>query len=103
MNTQITKKRMTVEEATYFDHHSDTNAMILARAAQARGCQCNAYTDWFTYNRWAAQGYQVKRGEHGVKITTMIDKATEDMSGVQIVIKRPWSVTVFCRCQVTKK
>lgn len=102
MDTQV-KHTMTAETATHFERYSDTNTLILARAAQEHGCQCQAYSDWFTYNRWAAQGYQVRKGEHGVKIGTMIEKATEDMNGVQIVTKRPWMTTVFCRCQVTKK
>jgi len=54
----------------------------------------------FTYNAWMAQGRRVKRGEHGVKITTFIpkkDKKTGEKKGV-----RPWISTVFHVTQTEK-
>jgi len=42
----------------------------------------------FTYNAWAAKGRQVRRGEHGVRVMTWIDK--KDGTG-----KRPIAATVF--------
>jgi len=43
----------------------------------------------------------VRKGEHGVKLTTFVEKQIEDAeTGDVKVIKRPWRTTVFCRCQV---
>lgn len=49
-------------DARTFDRRSVAHEAALEEIARARGCSCKAYVDWFTYNRWAAQGYQVKRG-----------------------------------------
>src|SRR3990167_3439556 len=66
LTTGTTRRpKMTAGEAVSFERFSLTNAAILAGAAAARGCECGAYTDWFTYNSWTAQGQQVQRGEHG--------------------------------------
>lgn len=46
----------------------------------------------FTFNAWRALGRTVKRGEHGVKITTWID-ATDKKTGEQY--KRATYTTVF--------
>lgn len=92
---------MNAEEAKSFNGRSMTNAMILAGAASKRGCQCKAYVDWFTYKRWQGQGYQVKRGEHGVRLSTFVTMTKTDEDGnKQIIGKRPWTSVVFCRCQV---
>jgi antirestriction protein ArdC len=94
-------KRITAEQATAFDHHSEIHAAILAQAAVERGCTCEAYRDWYTYNRWLAQGLQVQRGEHGVKLSTFVPVTKPDEKGNEIVVgKRPVGTTVFCRHQV---
>jgi hypothetical protein len=95
------RPKMTAEEATTFETISETNATILMMAAHARGCRCLPYTDWFTYGRWQAQGYQVQRATevgHGVKLTIYI--SIKDKDSGEVVGKRPWMTTVFCRCQV---
>lgn len=92
---------MNAKEATSFAGYSMTNAMILAGAASKRGCQCKAYEDWFTYKRWQAQGQQVKRGEHGVRLSTFVIMTKTDEDGNKVPIgRRPWRSVVFCRCQV---
>lgn len=57
----------------------------------------------FTYNAWRALGRQVRRGEHGVKVSTFIpmdkktgetDAETGDEKRVQLG-KRAWTATVF--------
>ena len=57
----------------------------------------------FTYHAWRALGRQVRRGEHGVKVTTFVpmtkktgdlDPATGDEKKVSIG-KRAWTATVF--------
>jgi antirestriction protein ArdC len=57
----------------------------------------------FTYHAWRALGRQVRRGEHGVRVTTYIpvdskdrDEAREtDSSKPMRRTSRPWSATVF--------
>src|SRR5438094_9903631 len=57
----------------------------------------------FTYHAWRALGRQVRRGEHGVKVTTFVpmtkktgdlDPATGDEKKVGIG-NRAWTATVF--------
>jgi len=94
-------EKMTAEQARAFSTRSLTHAQYLALVAAERGCACEAYRDWFTYRRWKAQGYQVRRGEHGVRLTTFVEKVvTDDETGEEKITKRPWKTTVFCRCQV---
>ena len=62
----------------------------------------------FAYNSWRALGRQVRRGEHGVKVTTFVSvKAKEDADGGATNdvdgtnkpkaggYRRPWTATVF--------
>jgi hypothetical protein len=57
----------------------------------------------FTYHAWRALGRQVRRGEHGVKVTTWVpmDKKTGELdpeSGEEKKVslgKRCWTATVF--------
>lgn len=55
----------------------------------------------FTYHAWRALGRQVKRGEHGVKVVTVISTERKtgemDATGAEIVAhdRRPWGATVF--------
>src|SRR6267154_4514011 len=52
----------------------------------------------FTFQAWKALGRVVRRGEHGVKVTTFIEsksKATDSDTGEQKIFRRPWTTTVF--------
>jgi hypothetical protein len=50
----------------------------------------------FTYQAWRALGRQVRRGEHGVKVVTFVEMATEDKeTGEKKPFRRPWTTTVF--------
>jgi len=52
----------------------------------------------FTFNAWKALGRVVRRGEHGVKVTTFIDcktKETDSDTGERKSFRRPWTTTVF--------
>lgn len=101
MKRKDTKRpAMTAEEATTFDRFSLLNAATLEEAAALKGCGCRAYEDWFTYNRWLAQGMQVQRGEHGTKIEVIIHSEKEDANGQVVARSFPRVSTVFCRCQV---
>ena len=94
---------MNEQEAKSFTGYSMANALIVAAAAAKRGCQCQPYEDWYTYKRWLAQGYQVKRGEHGVRLSTFVEMTKTDDEGNKVNVgKRPWTSIVFCRCQVEK-
>jgi hypothetical protein len=88
-------------QATVFEHgKSATSQMILTLAAQSKGCQCEAYVDWFTYKLWKDQGYQVQRGEKSVKLTVYKKYEYETDDGKIKTGSRPWNSSVFCRCQV---
>ena len=95
--------KMTATDAQTFERHSLAHAAILAQAAEAKGCTCQAYQDWFTYNRWQALGFQVQKGEHGIKLTTWIEYDDETSNGTTTHHSRPNGTTVFCRCQVKPK
>ena len=59
----------------------------------------------FTYHAWRALGRQVRRGEHGVKVTTFVaidhdspqatDRKDGDANPAQRQGRRPWMATVF--------
>src|ERR1700684_3185268 len=52
----------------------------------------------FTYEAWKALGRQVRRGEHGVKITTFIESKGREIdkdTGERKMVRRPWTTTVF--------
>lgn len=100
----MSEHKMTATEAQTFDNFSLANALALTAAAEEHGCQCQPYQDWFTYRRWSAQGFQVQKGEHGVKLTIYIPVTKETDDGkTEVTHTRPWHTTVFCRCQVQKK
>jgi hypothetical protein len=53
-----------------------------------------------TYNAWLALGRRVRKGEHGVKVVTMLTRSREttDAETGEVQVKyyrRPWSTTVF--------
>jgi hypothetical protein len=52
----------------------------------------------FTFDAWKALGRYVRKGEHGVKVTTFIEtlsKETDRDTGERKLIRRPWTTTVF--------
>jgi len=52
----------------------------------------------FTFEAWKALGRVVRRGEHGVKIVTLIESKSEEIdedTGEPKSIRRPWTTTVF--------
>jgi antirestriction protein ArdC len=94
---------MDASEARHFERFSTEHAQILENVASQKGCNCKPYFSWFTYNRWNAQGRQVRKGEHGVKLTVWLEKerVTKDESGNEkrTVQTFPKSTYVFCQCQ----
>lgn len=99
MKTATRQKRpaMTAEEALEFPRKSLVNAVIVSHTLK---CGCQPYRDVFTYRRWLAQGYQVRRGEHSIKlgIVKQVERETED--GDTEILKVFGNSHVFCRCQV---
>ncbi len=107
MKTKSDKKAMTPDEARSFGRYSLMNAAMAAQElVHAGACDgtCNPYEDIFTYRRWAAQGFQVQKGQHGAHLAIFVETAkTEKVDdGTEIVTAdtRPWSTTVFCFHQV---
>jgi hypothetical protein len=46
----------------------------------------------FTFNAWRALGRTVDKGQHGVKVMTVIETTDKDTGQPK---KRPWATTVF--------
>lgn len=91
---------MTKEQATTFNRFSIINAHTVLEFLP---CGCQPYTDVFTFNRWKAQGFIVKKGEHGVKIPVIgTNIKHDDNTGQDVVKKYVSNSAVFCRCQVKK-
>ena len=87
---------MTTKEATTFDRFSEKNAEILKGICS----KCEPYIDWFTYKRWLAQGKQVARGGHGVRLTVIVEKDEDDQKDKATKTAKVWHAVVFCRHQV---
>lgn len=99
MATSIEPRVSTENGFDYFSIHNAVAAELGCKTAE-----CRAYVDIFTFKRWLAQGYVVRKGEQGTKITTWIPVTkTDDEGKVTVVGKRPKGVTVFCRHQVDKR
>lgn len=50
----------------------------------------------FTFNAWKALGRYVRKGEHGVKIATVLNKPRKNRdTGLEENFSIPWSTTVF--------
>ena len=99
---------MTKAEAMGFDRVSQASALqiieaIFSRAAsdQHTSCSCQPYRDVFTYERWKAQEYQVRRGEKSLRIASFrpIDVGEELPEGKSRKLI-PKMLALFCRCQV---
>jgi len=92
--------KLTPEQATTFNRFSIYNALTVANSLP---CGCKPYQDVFTFNRWKAQGYCVKKGEHGIKIPVIGSNTKHDENTGQDVTKKyTTTLAVFCRCQVKK-
>lgn len=95
-----TAPQMTADDARRFDHFSVHNAVQAEMACSAQTCR--AYTDIFTFRRWRAQGFVVRKGETGTTVTAWIADKTPDDEGNENVRRRPKRAVVFCRHQVER-
>jgi hypothetical protein len=48
----------------------------------------------FTFNAWKAKGRQVRKGEHGVRVATMVEMTKGEGDETES-FRRPWVTTVF--------
>ncbi len=90
--------QMTPEAARSFDTYSAANAIAVKACFP---CGCEPYKDVFTFNRWKAQGYFVRRGEHGIHLALVkaIDRENPE-TGEMETRRLLGSSVVFCRHQV---
>lgn len=96
----INRPKMTATEATQFDSYSPNNAALVAASLS---CGCEPYEDVFTFARWKAQGYHVRRGEHGIRLAAMKTISRENPETGEMEKRKMFGKTVvFCRCQVSK-
>jgi hypothetical protein len=94
-------RQLSSDEARRFDHFSVHNAV--AAEAACPTLECRAYADIFTFGRWLAQGYGVKKGQQGAKVTTWISvPEPDDEDGRVVRRKRPKTAVVYCRHQVER-
>jgi hypothetical protein len=91
------RPQMTAQQATMFERFSVGNATT---AESALDCGCKAYVDVYTYNRWQAQGFQVKRGQRAVRLPMVKDVEREAENGETKTRRIFTSSSVFCRHQV---
>lgn len=90
----------TQETAKEFDR---SPSMINTMIVESKECACEAYVDWFTYDRWQAQGFQVQKGEKATKISTYRPIEKKNKEGKKEKFSIPSKSNVFCRCQVEEK
>ena len=78
---------------------SPRNYMTIVSGFVARGIPADDITprvNVFTYNAWQSQGRQVRKGEHGIKITTFIPiPGKKDENGKTETKVRPKTAVVF--------
>lgn len=96
-----TAQQMSADDARRFEHFSVHNA-VQAQMACPEGGACEAYRDIFTFRRWHAQGYAVRKGEKGTTVTTWVPvrEPSENENGT--VRRRPKRAVLFCRHQVER-
>lgn len=92
-----TRTKMTAEDARSFTTFSVGNAIAVKTALR---CGCEPYVDVFTFARWRAQGFRVRKGQHAIRIPVVYSQEKESEDGTIETIRRFSSAPVFCRCQV---
>jgi antirestriction protein ArdC len=61
---------------------------------------CRAYADIFTFRRWRAQGFIVRKGEKGTTVTTWVAAPKQKDNEETTDRRRPKRAVLFCRHQV---
>ncbi len=94
------RQTMTAAQAQTFEHESAQSA---ATVAAQLDCHCEPYADVFTFNRWKAQGFSVRKGEKAHRVTGYVPKVSRDeKTGEERKTLIPRVNCVFCRCQVDR-
>src|SRR5262249_11012014 len=78
------------------DGLSDTNYPAIYAGFIAKGiakADIEPRENVFTFNAWKALGRSVKKGEHGVKICTFVERRDKETS--EVVSRYPHTTTVF--------
>lgn len=98
---------MTSREARSFDRVSPRSYV---QVDAQLSCDCKPYDDVYTFKRWIAQGFCVRKGEKAIKLQTFVEgkrsapDAGDSDAEVRREGERPYLVartlSVFCRCQV---
>lgn len=91
-------QQMTADDARQFPHFSVHNAVQAEMSCPAQSCR--AYADIFTFRRWRALGFVVRKGEKGTTITTWIPIKRDDNTEARTTRRRPKRAVLFCRHQV---
>lgn len=60
---------MTASEARHFEKISEASA---TQVMAAFDCGCEPYSDVFTFRRWKAQGFHVRKGEKSFRLATYV-------------------------------
>jgi len=95
-------QKMSAEQARQFDAISVANYAAVKAAFET--CGCEPYEDVFTFNRWKAQGYFVRRGEHGVRLPIIKTRAYQDEeTDEEKTVRITGASHVFCRHQVERR
>jgi len=90
------RPQMSEQEAKHFNRISEANIKLCMAHFD---CGCSPYTDLYTFKRWKAQGYHIKKGEHGLRLPLV--KTLDNEIG-EPVEKLFTSSIVFCRHQVER-
>jgi len=90
------RPQMSEAEAKQFSRISEANINLCLHHFD---CGCSPYTDLYTYKRWKAQGYHVKKGEHGLRLPLVKTLDNEIGEPVEKLFCRS---VVFCRHQVER-
>lgn len=96
----ITQSRLdSLKRAVYGQSFSNFPAIFSGFAAKGiPESEIKPRENVFTFEAWKALGRVVRRGEHGVKVVTMIEtrsKQIDQDTGERKLIRRPWTTTVF--------
>jgi hypothetical protein len=99
---QITVSASTVESLKRaVSGQSFTNFPAIFQGFAAKGIpesEIKPRENVFTFQAWKALGRVVRRGEHGVKVTTFIESKNKEIdkdTGERKLTRHPWTTTVF--------
>ncbi len=102
--TKLTGRQLEIANEALLRAQSSTsqaNWILAIHGFMAKGIpedQIEPTVNVLTYHAWRAKGRQVRKGEHGVKLTTYVARkkeVTENGVKKEKIYKMPWTATVF--------